>query len=1111
MRKRLFNKRGMTYIELLVALALLSLIIVSFTPMLMASYDNLYKAGERVETVYKSQQEMEEGLAVRYSTRSSNIAMSFTMNAQTVLQNINVNGRKVVSGLQDRLETIFYGVRARIDIISNDVVYDDTPTHEVILQTTGLDYDKVTFGNYAGDINQLPQNQIHIRAFIPDKITGASNGSTTDELAYGTVQASLSLISADAKQGRIAFTVGGADFTQSPIKFTVYYKNERGILKQLPCYLYIEPATMLMAGTTRSYDYYTSAGVELKDASTDSTTQKTQYQLLIQGRTMRLDNSGLLSTSDSPKNKGVTIKTISWVAQDENKKLNPYYVMAGTNGSVYRMYNYATLTDLKSVMGASNSVTDTKDNALDLVNGVRVYQSFWSGEMSDQYSFQTMHKSSTYGNASDNVVDCSAPQSDSDWISGQAYVGTQYNKIDKTLRYSMMFNSYRMGYSYASQMSRKISYTLAEAGNKSFRIGGKKQDEGDFIGYHTPWERSGDYKTYEGGLFSANTSDEEVIYLGGQGALAATNSHTDMHLGYIRINTFTSINPLEAVNDHTNYGVGETVADRFVTGGEFWSPPGYSEESLRGLDWKNRENYINTKYANAANITASVYLPGSGSNGQGQVIYFGSVPAYALLRQSSDIEKGETKVYNTKNVVPSAATIYLVCGSQGNGTTIYRNAYSGSGGNKNEGVDAQNVMRGHISANSVTVKTDAKSFYTGANDSVTYKLQDNSLEFTLGYCSRWRMAIGDVTYNGTKEETKSYEKYYVDSHPAATGTRKPSSINGGGINNLYYNVWFPGEFYNLIAADTKDGVTVAVGYTVSGSTFMEQSHYASGYYGTALGSIYNDGVVAAYAAGSAQSPSYTVSGKGEKTTIFNNLLYYKSPTFDKDIHSRPSVRFTCVGINTETTQDASGTSGSKRYYAYYGDNSGKVYRSLVATSTASFQGGATEEDDTTNESITLVDKIPDTHVSSPITSTSNNGLQEIKVGGNSINEYFKEVVAIDAEEDIVIITGTPKDGAYNIVVVGTRDSSNNWTWKTVKLGGYQNEIITSSYIVGGWYYVGVTDGGSGKWVGAVSLQVLKEAQNNETIPPADTYSNVEKAFIYTAVGDVIYAIGGRER
>ena len=52
MKKRLFNKRGMTYVELLVALALLALIVVSFTPMLVSSYETLYKAGEKTEEVY---------------------------------------------------------------------------------------------------------------------------------------------------------------------------------------------------------------------------------------------------------------------------------------------------------------------------------------------------------------------------------------------------------------------------------------------------------------------------------------------------------------------------------------------------------------------------------------------------------------------------------------------------------------------------------------------------------------------------------------------------------------------------------------------------------------------------------------------------------------------------------------------------------------------------------------------------------------------------------------------------------------------------------------------------------------------------------------------------
>ena len=1102
LKKYISNKLGMTYVELLCALSLLTLIVMAFTPMLLSSYETIYVAGERTEEVYNAQQELEEGLATRYSEIGSGILdISFRHNAEALFQNLNVRGRKVVSTLQDKFETIFHGARTRIDIISSDVVYDDTSSHEVILQTTGLVYDTVTLGTYSGNKEDMAQNRIHIEVFIPNKTNGVTEGTTTYELVYTTPTTNSALKSFDTNKGRIVFDVSGVDFTLSPVMIKVYYKNERGYLKTLTDYLFIEPTRLLLAGTTKNADYYTSSGVQEVDASTSNDSQITEFTLDVEARTMRLANSGLMTGSDSPKSKGVIIKTISWIPNDTNAALHPYYVMAGTNGSVYRMYNMANQGTIQEAMGSSNNVPGTPDGSLILDDGTYVYPSFWSGEMSDHYSFQTMYKSTTYGNAFDNVVDCSAPQSDSDRISGQSYVGTQYNKIDKNLRYSMMFNSFRTGYSYASQMSRKISYVLAEAGNKSFRIGGKKQDEGDFVGYHVPWEQPGDYKTFEGGMFSANTDDEQVIYLGGQGALAATNNHTDMHMAYIRLNTFTNINPFDAVKDNTNYGVGETVADRFVTGGEFWSPPGYSEESLKGLEWKNRENYINTKYGCNANITASVYLPGSGSRGQGQVIYFGTVPAYALVRQCSDIEKGDKKVYNTKNVVPSAATMYLVCGTQGNGTTIYRNAYSGAVGNKNEGVDAQNYMRGQINSGAVNTSylTNPSAFYTTPNDSITYKLQEDNLEFTLGYCSRWRMAVGDVTYNGTTEETKSYEKYYTRSHSGEVYTRKPGSINGGGENNVYYNVWFPGEFYNLTVADTCDEVTVAVGYTVSGSTFMEQSHYASGYYGTALGSIYNDGVLAAY---TSTGNSYTISGKGDKTTIFKNLLYYKSEAFyNSTTHSRKNIRFVAVGVNSETTKTTD-QAGSKKYYAYYGDNYGNVYKSLVATASVSYNASS---DTGTDETTKLVDYIADPVSTSGAPST----MQMITVNGSSLNTYFKEIVSIIAEEDIVIITGTPTSTAYNLVVVGTKDANGNWAWKTVKLGGYVGEIITSSYVVGGYYYVGVTDG-TNNWIGATSLEALKTASNGHTLPPYHKKAPTDNCFIYNDIGDTIYAIAGRE-
>mgnify|MGYP003301978655 CR=1 FL=1 len=61
-KKLIKNKLGMTYVELLTALALLALIITSFTPMLLSSYETLYTAGEKVQNVYDSKEEIEENL-----------------------------------------------------------------------------------------------------------------------------------------------------------------------------------------------------------------------------------------------------------------------------------------------------------------------------------------------------------------------------------------------------------------------------------------------------------------------------------------------------------------------------------------------------------------------------------------------------------------------------------------------------------------------------------------------------------------------------------------------------------------------------------------------------------------------------------------------------------------------------------------------------------------------------------------------------------------------------------------------------------------------------------------------------------------------------------------
>ena len=1129
-RKRIFNKLGMTYIELVCALALLSLIVVMFTPMLLSSYEHLYNAGVKVEEVYDSKEQMETGLAVRSSINITNIKV----NVQNLFESMNVAGRKIVSDLQGGLETVFHGVRARVDVLSPDVVYDDTSWHEVVIQTTGLDWDAddvILFNlnenrnkNLTSLKDSLKPGQIIIDIVKPDKSKGSS-GTAVDEVVYtGGDRASISAmdngkyLEADPVKKRIEFRIGGVDFTTSPLKICVYYVNERGVLKTLSDYMYIKPAHIIFAGQGGS-DYFTTAGIERIDVSSGNT-EATTYVLNIEGRGMNVSNSPSLNGL-TPNASGSVIKTITWVDNDDNGAFDPYYVMAGTNGSVYRMYSLNVMADGSYFSGTSIPTTATTDKSFNLETGERIHPIFWGGEVSDQYSFQTMNKSTTYGAASDNDVDCSASNSEF------GVIGTQYDKFDTKLRYSMVFNSYRTGYKYASQFSRKISYVLTEAANKSFRIAGKKQYLGDFLGYNQRWEP--EYCDFVSGgflSFSANTTDERACYFGGSDVTPsyASNDHTDMHLAYIRLNSYISFDPIQAVRENTTVNIAggstATMTDRLITGGEFWCPKG-EEEDLRDIGWKDRVNYISTKYGTTANITSAAYLPGASSSGTGQVIYFGTVSAYALVQQRSDTTEKNTKMYNTGSAYASRATFYYVSGTNGAGTTIYRNS-----SDVNESKSVQDTMRTAITNGTATSKGDAIDFYTGSKgNGTTYKYVDNDLEFTFGYCSRWRMTVGNVTFNGTTEETKSYEKYYKASHASAEYKRKPG-INNGNENNLYYSVWFPGEFYNLTQTATLDEVTVAVGYTVSGSTFMSESHdVGDGYYGTALGSIYNDGVLAAYTP-KGNKVTNGLANKGKQNVVFQNLLYYKSGSFtNRTTHGRESVRFTVVGLNTETSRSGSSNSGSKQYFAYYGDSNGKLYRSLVATASVSFSAGADENDNVT-ESVTLVNAIPDSSTSNAATT---NGVEEIKFtktssdiswGDKSFSSVFAEITSIECHEDIIIVTGKPQPAAQNLFgtaysgfAVGVKDDNGNWTWKLHAMqfveGDNKDVYLTDSRIhcakiIGNYYYAGA-DG----WFGGINLNVLKNLPNGTPVPIAGYNQSVnDDKFLWISTGSNVYAVDG---
>lgn len=1162
MKKRLFNKRGMTYVELLVALALLALIVVSFTPMLLSSYESIYAAGEKVEQVYESKEELERGLSTRYSEKTVSIGnINLKNNADTLFEAINVSGRKVVSSLRQGLETIFSGSFASVDIISSKVVNDDQDNHDVMIQTSGLEYSKVLFGSFSGkygtnqetaDEKFVAANQAEIDAggkgviflevIVPDKSV-ATPGDTTDEVKTyvsanvagiipykvedldtksGSVKYSGSFNMLNTQnEGRIKINISKKqngdplDFTQSPIKIKVYYVNARGRVKEAYDYLIIDPPTIIFAGDTNSnVDYYTSAGVTEKNGV---------YSLKVEPRKMRLDNSGLFAENETPASKGTRFNTITWVQEDENSFLDPYYVMAGTNSSVYRMYNFKKPTTVGEVFGISTDKSST-DGSLILSDGTMANPSFWSGEMSDQFYFKTMEHASGYGAGEYVGADCTAYRWQDDRNGTKTYTrhhhGSRYDYFDKTLRYSMSFNGFSTGYDYQHLANRRISYILTEVGaGRSFRFGGRLRD-GEFSDYSMPWEPSGTY--YQGSgyrsrwsglnyrIFESEDKDSPfegpVYYQKYSGIFGSENVHYDRHFAYIRLKSYISVDPIAATKANN-----DDFVHRFNKG-DFWWPYGYNEDkdAKKAItdQYANDWDWLSQDTANCVNVVSSVFLPGSGSKGQGQVIYFGTVPAYAFIEQSSDIgtndEPHAQHVYNGENAISSRQTGYVVTGTQGNGTTIHR--YFNIAEANIDSVSDYFVAYWQGNGGNLSVENNKKTFYTyGQSDKAIY-YTDDDLEFTLGYCSRWRMAIGDVTYNGVNEVPRSYEKYYTASNPSASYKLTRGQVNTQDENNLYYNVWFPGEYYNLTNVATLDEITVAVGYAVSGSSFMKESaawgEYgkSGGYYGTALGSIYNDGVMAAYISEEAGGKVFTegLEGKGERNVIFQNLLYYKMPTFlDNTLHSRDSVRFTAVDLVSYTDKD-----GNKMYIAVYGDSNGKAWFSVVATSTVSNVTGA---EGSAVESNVLLNTL------------GPSSMTEIKVNGNSLTEgesldtMFSEITNIDASEDIVIITGIAKNSGTTeqiVVLERTNPETNEWKGKRIYNGDFKG-LINNAMILGDYYYI-VGD----KWVAAVSLDTLIKTKHNDKIPGnplSDTSgeTNDSGKLIWVPTDVNLYALDGR--
>lgn len=1260
-KNRILNKLGMTYVELLCALSLLSLIVVMFTPMLLSSYETLYKAGEKTETVYDSKKTLEQGLARRDSDLGTTFNMNLKVSADVLFENINVIGRKIVSSMQQSFETVFGQVRPTLKLISPSHVNDDSTSHDILIQTKGLEFKQITNGKFPYVIDSetgksdLPEENIHIEVIIPDKTKGGggnnntgNSGATTEDSVYGgsAGYCNVEVIDSDgdsftpdqngvigftneSDEGRITMTVSNdkLDFTYSPLKIQVYYVDTRGKTRTVCEYIYIDPPTLMFAGETNEADYYTSAGVkELSEDSIDTSTGEvvkvSKYVLESMPRTMRTANSVYLTQNSavepsikvgSPSGLGVEIKNIRWIDNDETKGLDPYYVMTGTGGTIYRMYNYTSDATPIYEYSTGHSSKDTStayyggtshsyiDQAYDINTGRRVYPSLWSGDFSHVFEYTSAKQNVAYGPSVNNK------NGDGTWLTSVDYKGLKgadkFNVFGLRAQYSYYYNGDSTGHTYDFKNTRPISYIITERGwpLRLFGVVGELADSifsdpDQYSDYVAIWdtknysEKNYDYKDYY-------SNDATTVY-----AFHYPEEDTTSQNDY----TYASLR-IKSLASYDMTGLTSAQADYLGRGDDYDNPYSMVKVNTVGRGIGQGDGDRIGGQSTDITITDAIYIPSTGTTA-GSTFYIGYKGAVANILQTDKIDysygckndkdnyisnttdKGRYYVnYQTAGFLgigkanrvsypKGSATDYLVY-SDTNGEGVYVSKHSDPQANHRMDQDTMKSILGLISS---TVKEwngnpdftnpvvydgstleGRTAFFLPNHDGNWSHVYIPATNFTMGYASNRERVYTNITYDGTTEFMRAAERLYWRSHYGqdaygassqnafygeALGvhqqTRAVHNTNGtfnataaylNSVENDYYNVWFPGEMYNLTHVASKDGVTVAVGYAVAGSAY-QYAHGTSNttdLTSTALGGIYNDGVLSAMVEG--------------QDSAFVNLLYYKdNESFDgtslwnKDskagysqysnytetsygMHARDSIQFTAVDIFVEEQELTTQGKTQLKYWAVYGDNKGRAYLSLVATGTATGSGSGDPDDPNSDykvdKDIQLVSYISDKPnidgVAPLADETIVSNMIEIQAGDHTgmytLDVAFSRITSIEAKDDLVIITGQKAPGMGEVIVIGEcKDGA--WYWKWVQNGSFSGEITDATIANGYYYFVGYE--GTGKsFLGAISLDRLREIGNSQVLATAAnegfSYNKDEVMWVYTSNNAKMNTIAGR--
>lgn len=341
--KQLKSKAGMTYVELLVAFTLLVFIIMAFSPMLLKSYDWVYRAGERVSDTYEAKSELEKELSIREDDELVNNGNGIAVNMRKFTNQFAIQMRRVTTEVNG-LETIYGVGKAELRIISSEVVADNQSYYPIVVRLVNFEGTSVSIGTtFSSDKSKII---IDVKSLLKDD-TGIK----------------YSVKSENIDKNIIKVIIENADITYSPFEMTAYYYDEYGRKRTTTSHVFIsEPDLMLAGKSTAEAQYLTSAGVVTDDSGKES--------MIVAARKME----------DMAVPAGTKINKVRWLSTYDGSDLGirtGTYAMCGIqedgNAFIRRLWN------LDSEGGATYSKVYKADGVV-YVNNIAYYKYIWGSD-----------------------------------------------------------------------------------------------------------------------------------------------------------------------------------------------------------------------------------------------------------------------------------------------------------------------------------------------------------------------------------------------------------------------------------------------------------------------------------------------------------------------------------------------------------------------------------------------------------------------------------------------------------------------------------------------------------------------------------------------------------